>query len=178
MKRRIPLFLLLVVAFCTRAVAQQVALKTNALTWATTTPNLGVEVALGRRVTLDLEAAYNPWTFKNDRKMHCWLAQPEVKYWFCEKFEGHFLGLHAHAGQFFGGFHRRRYDGYLAGGGVAYGHHWILSPHWNVEARVGVGYARLWYKESPRIACLKCQQQRHRNYVGPTELGLSFVYIF
>ena len=84
--------------------AQDVAIKTNTLYWLTTTPNLGVELSLSKKTTLELVGAYNPWTFKDDKKMHFWLAQPEVKYWFCEKFNGSFIGLHLHAAQYFGGF--------------------------------------------------------------------------
>lgn len=32
--------------------------------------------------------------------MKHWLVQPEARYWFCEAFNGHFLALHALAGQF------------------------------------------------------------------------------
>ena len=97
--------------------AQQFAVKTNALYWLTTTPNVGAEVALSRKFTVDLLAAYNPWTFKDDKKMRFWLVQPEARYWFCEKFEGHFVGVHLHGGQYYGGFNANRYDGYFAGGG-------------------------------------------------------------
>lgn len=86
MKRYIYILFLMLCSLATEAAAQRVALKTNALTWAATTPSLGVEVAAGRKVTLDLQAAYNPWTFKNDKKMRCWAALPEAKYWFCERF--------------------------------------------------------------------------------------------
>lgn len=134
---------------CTAAWGQDVALKTNGLFWLTTTPNVGVEVALSPKYTLELAGAYNPWTFKDDKKMRFWLVQPELKYWLCEKFEGHFVGLHLHGAQYYGGFKKKRYDGYLAGGGFTYGYDWILSPHWNLEAAIGIGYARLWYKESP-----------------------------
>lgn len=158
--------------------AQDIALKTNTLYWLTTTTNASVEFALKPKWTLELSAAYNPWTFKDDKKMRFWLAQPEVKYWFCEKFEGHFVGIHLHGAQFFGGFNDKRYDGYLAGGGISYGYDWILSPHWNLELELGVGYARLWYKESPRIPCMKCYEDKHKNYFGPTRAALSFVYIF
>lgn len=158
--------------------AQDVALKTNALYWLGTTPNLGIELALNDRWTLDLSAAYNPWTFKDDKKMRFWLAQPEARYWLCEKFEGHFVGLHAHAAQFYGGFHSKRYDGYLAGGGLTYGYDWILSPHWNIEAAIGIGYAHLWYKESPRIHCIKCETDKHKNYFGVTKAAVSLIYIF
>ena len=176
----IVLLLMLMGAFAasTPARAQAVAVKTNALYWAILTPNAAVELALADRWTVDLSAAYNPWTFKDDKKMRFWLAQPEVRYWFCEKFEGHRVGLHLHGGQYYGGFGERRYDGYLAGAGVSYGYAWILSPHWNVDVTVGVGFAHLWYKESPRIPCIKCVEDKQANYVGLTKLGVSFSYLF
>lgn len=71
--------------------SQEVALKTNALYWLTTTPNLSLEAGLSERVTVELFGAYNPWTFKDDKKMKCWVLQPEVKYWLCDRWEGHFL---------------------------------------------------------------------------------------
>lgn len=178
MKYKIILFFLLALG-CTRiAKAQDVALRTNGLFWLTTTPNIGLEAALSPKWTIDLSGAYNPWTFKDDKKMRFWLVQPELKYWLCEKFEGHFVGLHLHGTQFFGGFKEKRYDGYLAGGGFTYGYDWILSPHWNLEAAIGIGYARLWYKESPRIPCMKCYENKHKNYFGPTKAAISLVYIF
>lgn len=165
---------------CKTASAQRVAVKTNALFWLATTPNLGVEFrpsATGK-VTLEVTGAWNPWTFHDDKKMRFWLVQPEVRYWFCAPFEGHFIGVHLHGAQYYGGFSDTRYDGYLAGGGVTYGYNWILSPHWNLEAAIGIGYARLWYKQSPRIPCERDVRNRYRNYFGPTKIGLSFVYLF
>lgn len=178
MIQKILLLLLVVAGYSMTAKAQDVALKTNGLYWATTTPNVSVEVALSPKYTLELAGAYNPWTFKDDKKMRFWLVQPEVKYWFCEKFEGHFVGMHLHGAQFFGGFNKKRYDGYLAGGGITYGYDWILSPHWNLEAAIGIGYAHLWYKESPRIPCEKCYENKHKNYFGPTKAAVSLIYVF
>lgn len=160
------------------ALAQQVAVKTNVLYWVTTSINGALEFATSKKITLELAGAYNPWTFKDDKKMRFWLAQPELKYWFYEKFKGHFIGVHLHGAQFFGGFRDRRYDGYLAGGGFSYGYDWRLAPHWNLEAEIGLGYAYLWYKESPRIACNTCRKDKHRNYYGPTKASLSISYIF
>ena len=178
MKFKILLMVLAAAIFSQKSEAQDFALKTNVLYWAATTPNLGAEVALGRKYTLELAGAYNPWTFKDDKKMRFWLVQPEFRYWFCEKFEGHFIGLHAHGAQYYGGFCDHRYDGYLAGAGITYGYDWILSPHWNLEAAIGLGYARLWYKESDRIPCLKCYERKHKDYWGVTKLAVSFSYIF
>lgn len=158
--------------------AQNAAFKTNGLLWLTASPNVGFEVAMNNKVTVDLSAAYNPWTFKDDKKMRFWLAQPEMKYWFCEKFEGHFVGVHLHAAQYFGGFKDKRYDGYLAGGGLSYGYDWILSPRWNLELALGVGYARLWYDKSPRISCMKCKKSEYKDYFGLTKAAISVMYIF
>lgn len=171
--------LLCVLSLCaTRVHGQKMGLKTNALYWAALTPNIGFEFAMSAKTTLELQGAYNPWTFRGDKKMRFWLVQPEVRYWFCEKFEGHFLGLHLHGAQYFGGFKKNRYDGYLAGGGITYGYNWILSPRWNLEAVIGIGYARLWYDKSPRIYCEKCKTPGHKDYFGPTKIGISFVYVF
>lgn len=178
MMRKVLLFILFIISFFITSSAQEVAVKTNGLYWLTITPNADVEFGLSRKVTLDLSGAYNPWTFKDDKKMRFWLIQPEVKYWLCEKFEGHFVGIHLHGAQYFGGFSDERYDGYLVGGGFTYGYDWILSPHWNLEAAIGIGYARLWYKESDRIPCLKCYENKHKNYFGPTKAALSIIYVF
>ncbi len=172
------LTLLLLCGTVRQAAAQDVAIKTNGLYWATTTPNIGAEVALGTKWTVDLSAAYNPWTFSDGKKMRFWLVQPEVRYWLCEKFEGHFVGAHLHGAQYFGGFKDKRYDGYLVGGGVTYGYDWILSPHWNMEAAVGIGYARLWYDQTPRIPCVKCRVRKYDNYYGLTKAAVSLIYIF
>ena len=174
---RIAIFCVLSL-FAAQTHAQTIRLKTNALYWAATTPNIGLEIDMSSQTTLELNGDYNPCTFTEDKKMRFWLVQPEVRYWFCERFEGHFIGLHLHGAQYFGGFGRTRYDGYLAGGGITYGYDWILSPHWNLEAVIGVGYARLWYNKSPRIYCEKCRTAEHRNYFGPTKAALSLVYLF
>ena len=76
------------------------AIKTNALYWATTTPNLGIEIGLSDKFTLDLSGNYNPWTFSDSRKLKHWLVQPELRYWTCERFNGHFFGLHAHYAEY------------------------------------------------------------------------------
>lgn len=178
MIRRISLFLCGLMAVALSGYAQNLALKTNTLFWLTTTPNLGIEVGLADRWTADLNVAYNPWTFKDDKKMRFWLIQPEAKYWLCERFEGHFVGIHAHGAQYYGGFDKKLYDGYLAGGGISYGYDWILSSHWNLETEIGIGYAHLWYKESPRIPCKKCHEDKHKNYFGPTKVAVSLTYIF
>lgn len=74
--------------------AQNLAVKTNLLYDASSTINLGTEIGLSPKWTLDLSANYNGWTFSENKKWKHWLAQPEARYWLCERFNGHFVGAH------------------------------------------------------------------------------------
>lgn len=182
--------------FFGNAQAQKAAVKTNLLYDATSTLNLGFEFGLSEKWTLDVSGNYNPWTFNDNRKMKHWLVQPEARYWLCEKFNGHFFGIHAHGAQYnWGGMlpwgfkdgkmfgiesrqmSNHRYEGWLVGAGVSYGYQWILGNRWNLEASVGVGYARLSYG---KYNCEKCGEKlgdERRNYVGPTKAAISLIYI-
>ena len=80
--------------------AQEAGVKTNVLGWATTTPNIGVEIGAGRTSTINLTGALNPWNFGDEKHFRFWNVMPEYRYWFCEKFTGHFIGIHALGGQY------------------------------------------------------------------------------
>ncbi|MBO5687508.1 MAG: DUF3575 domain-containing protein, partial [Alistipes sp.] len=54
--RKILLLLLAVTAFIAKSDAQVVGIKTNLVQWATVSPNLGVEIGLGKQTTLDISA--------------------------------------------------------------------------------------------------------------------------
>ena len=58
--------------------AQKVAVKTNLLYDATTTMNLGLEIGLGKKWSLDLSGNYNPWKFDDETRLRDWGVQPEV----------------------------------------------------------------------------------------------------
>lgn len=171
------------------ACAQKAALKTNLLYDAALTPNFGVELGIGRRNTVQLVYGLNPWKFSDTKQTRHWVLMPEYRFWTCQKFNGHFFGVHAMGGQFnlagidmpfdlFPKLKERRYEGWFAGGGISYGYQWILSRHWNFEASVGVGYDYIKYK---RFDCGTCGAQtadEHRHYFGPTKAALSLTYIF
>jgi len=173
-------------------VAQQVGIKTNLMQWAGTTPNIGVEVALGSKLTFDVSGAYNPWTFgskEKNKKIQHWVVQPEVRFWPYEKWDGHFLGIHGlfasyNAGGInipvipLGELKENRFEGYAAGGGFSYGYQWFLGPHWNLELTAGLGYI---YYNYERYECHKCGsllEKTHKHWFGPTHVGLSFIYLF
>lgn len=189
MKRLLFILLLALVGFVGKADAQQVALKTNALYWATTTPNLGMEVGLGERTTIDLMAGYNPFTLNRElnKKVKHISLMPEVRYWFCESFQGHYVGVHT--GYMFynvGGVQipfqpaetkLNRYQGWAAGLGVAYGYTWILGERFNLEASIGLGYAYTNFDVYECKTCGKYKGPGERHYVGPTKVAVNLIYM-
>ena len=174
-------------------VAQKVTAKTNLFYGAySRTPNLGVEVWLSSRSTLDLSGGYNWFTSDKsatNKKLVHWLGMAEYRYWTCEKFNGHFFGLHALGGQYniaghelpllFGKHSKQyRFEGWGAGAGISYGYQYIISNRWSAEATIGVGYARLHYD---KFRCETCGDKigtENRNYWGPTKIGISVMYFF
>ncbi|MDR1344741.1 MAG: DUF3575 domain-containing protein [Tannerellaceae bacterium] len=163
--------------------AQQAGVKSNLLYDVTTTMNMGLEVGLSSRWTLDLPVSYNPWNFSDNRKLKLWLIQPEARYWMCEKFSGHFLGLHAQMGGYnvgavkWLGMGDYRYQGTLYGAGVSYGYQWVLSSHWSMEATLGLGYAYLSHDKYPCEKCAIKLDHITKNYFGPTKAGISLIYM-
>ncbi|MFV0417318.1 MAG: DUF3575 domain-containing protein [Dysgonomonas sp.] len=186
--RRAFLAFLIFTSFCSFAQSQEIAVKTNLAYWATTTPNLGLEFGLSKKSTLEIGGGLNVFSFSNNKSIKHWLIQPEYRWWFCETFNGHFLGLHLHGSQFnVGGwdipvgrldvFKDKRYEGYLYGGGISYGYQWVLNSRWNFEFNIGAGYARIHYDEYPCKNCGTKLSEGNYNYWGVTKAALSFIYL-
>ena len=76
-----------------------VGIKTNIPYWGTATFNAGAEFRLARHWSLDIETGLNPFDGKKDdgsygKSLKHWRLHPEMRYWFCETFYKHFIGLH------------------------------------------------------------------------------------
>ena len=85
------------------AKAQVFALKTDVLNWAAASLNIEPEVRVGKKSTVGLAVSWNPWTVKEstkNRKMKHLMVQPEYRWWPCEAFGGHFVGVHAFYSRF------------------------------------------------------------------------------
>lgn len=194
--RTILLLLAAVAAgFGSRANAQNVALKTNVLSDAFLNPNIGIEIGLAPKWTIEAVGQFNLWKQSHDRQWRHWALQPEARYWFCDRFSGHFIGLHIHGGQYniggigdfdfsflgtdFSKLKDYRFQGWFAGAGIAYGYDWILSRHWNIEAEIGIGWS---YTRFDQFRCAGCGKKiatdRPHNYYGITRAALNIVYLF
>lgn len=176
------LFLLLFIAILLGNVqevfSQRYAIKTNALSWLTLAPNIEGEIRLSDRYTGSLSVSYKPWHILSDNKKVTGICiQPEVRYWFCQTYYQHFMGLHLNYADYNGGLKEHRYEGFLLGGGITYGYQMILSQHWNLEFNVGVGYARMNHDVYERPKCGLFLGSQKKNYLGLTKIGISLVYL-
>lgn len=173
----------------------QVALKTNLLYDALLSPTLGIEVGLKPKWSLDLSGTVNMWTV-NEKRWRQWMVQPEARYWFCERFTGNFLALHAIGGEYnFGNLHfggrnflgtdltqlrDHRLQGWMAGAGIGYGYSWLLDRHWNIEAEIGIGWIYTRYDKYKCVGCGKKVNDKplDHNYYGPTKAAVNLIYVF
>jgi len=181
-------------SFSALAMGQEVALKTNLLGDALLNPNIAVEVGLAPKWTLEIPGQVNFWNLSHDRRWKHWVVQPELRYWLCNRFAGHFFGAHLHGGQYnIGGIDNNikflgtdfsklsdtRYQGWFVGAGISYGYSWILSRHWNLEAEIGIGYS---YTRYTRYPCAHCgtaiEKNKAHHYVGPTRAAINIEYVF
>lgn len=176
------------------AQAQQFVAKTNLLYDATANANLAVEKALGQKWTAELSGNLNLWKFSNGKQWRNYVIQPEVRYWFCRRFAGHFVGAHIHGGQYnignvnldfkflgsdFRTLRDTRVQGWFGGAGIAYGYDWVLSKHWNIEAEIGIGWVYTRFDRYPCADCgTKLESNKSHNYFGPTKAAINLVYVF
>jgi hypothetical protein len=163
------------------------AIKTNLLADATTSINLAFEFRTGGHTSIDLMGQWNPFQFRDGlTKWKHWGVQPELRYWTSETFRGHFFGLHGHYafynvgglwnGPFSKYMHENRFQGWLAGAGISWGHRWNFSTRWGLEVTAGAGYA---YKDYKRYECKNCGDEldgKTKHYFGPTKLGVNLIF--
>lgn len=174
--------------------AQEIGIKTNLVSDALLNANIGAEMRLSPKWSIDLTGDFNFWDLSHDRKWKHWTVMPEARYWLCDAMGGHFFGAHLLGGEFnvgnldlpfsflgtdFRQLRDNRFQGWRAGVGIAYGYSWLLSKHWNLEAEIGIGYV---YARYDRFECADCgrkvESDRSHHYFGPTKAAINLVYVF
>ncbi|MDR1500021.1 MAG: DUF3575 domain-containing protein [Tannerellaceae bacterium] len=169
------------------AYSQQIAVKSNLVYDATGTINVGGEYAINKTFSVNLSANYNGWVLKKPYTWKHYLVQPELRYWFRESFNEHYVGAHLlYIGfdvermslPFFGFTRKSLYtNGVAYGGGLSYGYHLYLTPRMNLEFSLGLGFMRLSYDKAESYRNPGETKPWTRSYIGPTQIGVSVVYI-
>lgn len=177
-----------ILPYTNRLKAQTIAVKSDLLTGALSSPNLSAEVKLSERFTLEAGLHYNPFSIGKDKYLKHWFVQPELRYWMYQPYKRSFLGINLMYGVYniskiklpfgiFKGMRSSRYEGDFVGIGISYGYHFILSSHWRVETSIGMGFLHTGYE---RYYCSSCGEKTgagNRNFIAPTKAAISLVYI-
>ena len=174
-----------------QGVLPSLAVKTNLLyAGGTLTPNLMLEIGTGPKTSFQLSGSYNPWnrvgtTDDNEKWVH-WVVRPEFRWWFCERFNGHFLSANLFYNQYnisgknipFVNFKKEyRYEGNAWGAGINYGYQLPLSKRWGLEFSAGVGVARMKYDLFECSLCSGVLENKTKTYFGPTHASVSLVFM-
>lgn len=137
MKRGISIFILFLVAsLCARA--QQIAIKTNALSYLAFSPNIGLEMVTGEHSSVDLSlyGSYVP-VLVNSKML---AFQPEYRYWFNGRpMTREYIGVVALLTTYDFTLMKNVYDGDAAGLGLSGGYVFNLNERWNFELSASFG---------------------------------------
>lgn len=175
--------------------AQDFAIKSNMLGDTMGSLNVAIEGRISNSMTIDVQGNLDPWTRKGESLTRHLFVQPEVRFWTCDAFSGHFLALHLHSGIFnvggiesvvsrfltndFSLLRNSRYQGWFSGAGVSYGYDLILGRNINLEFEIGGGYA---YTKYDQFECNVCGDTLAENmthhYWGITKAAVNLVFLF
>lgn len=163
-----------------RAAAQIFAVRANALAALTATLDLGAEVSLADKWTVEASGYWNPVrTASFATRFHA--VQVGGRYWLYESFVGPFVGSQLSYVGYDLGSRTRRYDGRAFGFGVSYGYSWMLSTRWNIAVEAGIGLFRTKdTRRDPTVGDWDDEYLYHyrRWTLAPSRLEVSFSYLF
>ena len=158
------------------------SVKTNLLFWAILTANIGFEIELWPKWSLDIPILYSPYDISPNRKIRLLAVQPELRRWLKKAGESHFFGLHTHVA----GFNVAVNDGVryqdpnhaLWGMGISYGYatHLDRSKHWGLEFKIGAGIAEYDYDVYGNSINGQLFRSGSDYYFGITSLGITLSY--
>ena len=171
------------ILFSTKASAQQVALKTNALMWTTLTPNLGCEIMLGDKYSLDLSAFGHHKPYGVGSKLFA--VQPELRYWFSGRpLVREFVGVTTMVARYDIDISNQIYDGYAAAAGLVGGYAFLLGQKWRFELCAGISllfFSQRQHYRDDNYDDYFIEQLPAANSWGyklfPAKLGVTFTYI-
>lgn len=170
------------------ASAQTFVVKHNLLYDASLTPNLGFELRLSDKWTAGLNGGFNPFPTDDAKKTkyrHLFVS-PEIRRWFCSTFAGSYVGMNAAYSHFnwsnvkfpFGlypSLKDHRYQGDMVAAGAFYGYSWILSPHWSIEAEIGIDVGYAWFKMYDCEHCGTYYGKDDKPFAMP-KAGINIIY--
>lgn len=166
----------------------RVFVSTNMLYDLTLTPNIGVGVYMGHRLTLFADWMYARWSKHSARKYwHIWGGDAELRYQLghgrsLNALSGHYVGVYASMVRYDFQFGVNRTgvltDDFNYAAGICYGYSLPVGRRLNLDFHIGLGYAWGTYKKHHKIDDHDVWDSTHsRSWWGPTRLGISLTWL-
>jgi len=182
----VALALLLTLPF--QASAQRLAVKTNVLSLAMATPDLGFELVTGEHMSLSISAygTHNPYwrdlSAGEDMNTSLFVIQPEVRYWFNGRpLTRFFAGVDAMAVSYDFPLMEVVHKGNAAGAGLTAGYVFNITKRLDLEISTGAGALFYWGKRADtREGALPAEDGMPQTWgykLMPNKIGISLVYI-
>jgi hypothetical protein len=155
------------------------AIKTNLLYLGILLPNLEVETAISKHMSLSIEGMVAWWS-KSSTHRYYQLASisPELRYWFGgSPLKGNYAGVTLLGGLYDLENKGKGYQGEFWAPGLTYGYAFPISKHLSFDFDLGVGYLvsqyRQYLPENGKYV-YKCTKNYH--YFGPLKLKISLAW--
>lgn len=166
------------------------AVKTNFLYDFTATPNFGIEIPIKNKWSIGANYTFPWWVWSHNARAYQalywevyarrWLGNREKK----DVLSGWFIGFNGGGGYYDIEPHRslphRGYQGWGLTASLEAGYAVYLSDRWSMEFSVAAGYGHTDYAKYKGVLDdehLVWQHDDHREYVGPTKVNASLVYL-
>ena len=153
------------------------------------TPNVTVEVPIGRQFSIYAEYDFPWWVTKaNNKAWQVLKWDLGARWWFTQRSEkpmdvlrGHFAGIDLGGGYYDIEPEHKGYQGEFLMVGAEYGYAFALAPCWRLDAYVGVGWLGTkfrYYEGTSDDVHLIYQHDGKLNWFGPVKAGVSIKYLF
>lgn len=166
------------------------AVSTNVLYDLAITPNVALEIPVGKHWSLWTEYTFPWWVTKgNDRAWEILKWDVGVRYWLqggrskdpMDILKGHYIGLDLSGGYYDIEPHHKGWQGEFQLAGLEYGYAWALGKAWRLDAYLGLGWMGSryrYYEAMEEDTHLLYQHSAKLNWFGPVKAGVSIKYIF
>lgn len=164
-------------------------LKTNGLYWLAALPNLELEFFFAKAMSIVVEGQYT-WLSQYlpiENAYYVWGASLEIRHYFRrdKRFEGWYMGVYGHTGQYDFKFANVGNQGDYYGAGLSAGYVLPIGKHFNLEFGLGVGYiyyinsAYVWNANKQRHEWVNPVQPSENKWgIFPSKAKVSFVWKF
>ena len=164
------------------------AVSTNIVLDAAITPNVNIEVPIGKQWSAYTEYTFPWWVTKGNNR--AWQIQKwdlGGRYWFnrhqnpMDVLSGHFVGLDIAGGYYDIEPNHRGWQGEAIVASLEYGYSWLAARNWRVQVYIGAGWMGTgyrYYRATEGDQHLIYQNTGRFTWLGPTKAGVSIQYLF